>query len=670
MTSVPSATVNNLGALQRFLKSLGSPPAGFVRVYRGQTRAYTTAFDRSPLLLPAGARDGYKRAWDPGYERLVFTYVADYGFYEDRGDWKNAIVWMPALLQHYGHGSFFLDVSSDLLISLWFSIHQYTEQSIDLPVMAGNQYTINRRIRMASYVAISNDVKEYSPVLYVLDVPRWNGRGALSRGQLVDLLALREGQALAPLASRLRVQSASLIYAFDPVHDRRNLADAVRAIVSLEPEFVSDPPPELKRRTLEIFPAPADDRLYKVLLNIPQRLCTGPVRVEHPLSIQMFIDGGSVHQSHEPANIISPVLFYQAVFSLLGTSRLKDFSGTVPHGHDIRNAVPVLLETSFLSNMPGTNLDGWIESTLPFGIADRLADRATSSIYIEFSSLDVYQDALQGHGIILRGVWVIREHPHYIITLFGQDNLQQPELAAAEFEYDGVRGKFEITKLRPWSIDRPVDEISRRCLFSALTLLRDLSPGYKPPALYGISVEGFMSVRSIFEPQMAFATVERVGDIAYLVPHERDGGIYRGLRFEFDAAAEEWDEGAIMTELDQYFKYVRESYYSWYLGEALCAFHLDQGRFQRMIEIANASINAIGGCGFPGMDTELQCMRAWALFYSGETRAACQSLVKAWHELQSQAKGRDMPKEKAARIMQIYAALGCSGITGDVIGRE
>ena len=120
MTNVGYASVRDLGSLERFLASLGPPAAGLVRVYRGQTRAYTAGPDRSPLLLPAGARDGYQKAWDPGYERLVFTYVADCGFYEARGDWKNAIVWMPALLQHYGHGSFFLDVSSDFLIGLWF----------------------------------------------------------------------------------------------------------------------------------------------------------------------------------------------------------------------------------------------------------------------------------------------------------------------------------------------------------------------------------------------------------------------------------------------------------------------------------------------------------------------------------------------------------------------
>src|SRR5262249_26178259 len=155
------------------------------------------------------------------YERLVFKYVADCGFYKERGDSKNVIVWMPALLQHYGHGSFFLDVSSDLLTALWFSTHKYAEHGIESPINVGKQYTISRRIRIATYSdAVPN---ETSPVLYVFDVPRWDGRDPVERGLLIDLLELSEGQYLAALAARLRVQSASLIYAFDPVHDRRNL---------------------------------------------------------------------------------------------------------------------------------------------------------------------------------------------------------------------------------------------------------------------------------------------------------------------------------------------------------------------------------------------------------------------------------------------------------------
>lgn len=662
MNKVAYASVSDLSALEHFLTSLRPPAEGLFRVYRGQTRAYTNGPDHAHLVLPTGARGGYQKAWDPGYERLVFKYVADCGFYKERGDSRNAIIWMPALLQHYGHGSFFLDVSSDLLTALWFSTHKYAEQWIESPINVGKQHTINRRIRIATYSdAVPN---ETSAVLYVFDVPRWDGRGLVERGLLVDLLKLSEGQYLAALAARLRVQSASLIYAFDPVHDRRNLSDAIRAIVTLEPVFMYSLPPQLKRSTSEVFPPPGEDQLYSALMNIPQRLCVQPLRLEHPLSVQLYRDdGGAETQTNlGPVSICSPVLFHQA---LLGSSEAAQLTNGGCRGHDITTALPILLETSFLINMPQTDLGGWIESTLPFGIAERMADRSAASVYIELSSLDVCRDWLYGQGVTLRGIWLIREHPHYTIVLCGQVGLQAPKFGVSKFQYDSVRGVFELVSSEPWSSVRAFD--AKLALLATLTLLRDLSPGYRPPALYGLGMEGFMQVRSIFEPQLAIATIEKLADVLYIVPRTLDGDLYKGLRFTFDTK-KSWDEERIMTDLDGYFDHVREPFYSWYLGEALCSFHLAHSRFDRVIEIANASIAAISGLrsslNIPGMVTELQCMRAWALFQSGQRRSACQSLAEARQELQKRSADGDIDKDKLARIEQIYASLGCSAVIG------
>lgn len=114
--------VGSMGELYYVLEGLGPPMPETKRVFRGQTRQYLRTTGH-PSLLPAASRPGFNRTLDPGWTFTASVLASALQLPQGGGS-NDTFVWVPALLQHYGFGSYYLDVSADPLVALWFSLHR------------------------------------------------------------------------------------------------------------------------------------------------------------------------------------------------------------------------------------------------------------------------------------------------------------------------------------------------------------------------------------------------------------------------------------------------------------------------------------------------------------------------------------------------------------------
>ena len=124
-------TAQSFSELVEILKKLPEPADGCVRVYRGQTREYLDK-NGDPKLLPALYRRGGQHMYDPSWLGTMTLFVAQKALSVIGVDYASAQLWAPALVQHYGPGSHYLDVTRDIEVALWFSLHKYHELWIGL----------------------------------------------------------------------------------------------------------------------------------------------------------------------------------------------------------------------------------------------------------------------------------------------------------------------------------------------------------------------------------------------------------------------------------------------------------------------------------------------------------------------------------------------------------
>jgi hypothetical protein len=239
-----------------------APAPGRVRVFRGQTRRYRN--EGHDVLIAARHRR------EPAYispDWVAAARAAIFGpLIPIRIPREYEETWLPAVLQHYGPGSFYLDVTGDLRIAMWFALNSFrSHQSEERFFISGATYSVT--VRWSWYQPVEFPFKEsYEPVDYVFDVLRWPGLGQPSHGDLVAVSDLSDGQRLLHRASRLERQSACLLYASPDAFFGPDLAPQTRARICLTRDFR-----ELVSmfRIGDLFPAPSDDPCYSALLAVP-----------------------------------------------------------------------------------------------------------------------------------------------------------------------------------------------------------------------------------------------------------------------------------------------------------------------------------------------------------------------------------------------------------------
>ena len=275
------------------VRALGPPAPGNRRVFRGQNRAWLSA-DGTHQITPALSRTAapeYDPAWLARMTQFLHTAAGDKS---DGVPIEFALVWSPALIQQYGPGSFFVDVTFDLPTALWFALHKWHADRRLAHVGTSLTGVYNRAMPVAWYVPLDRVPPGAAPpVVYVFDLPEWDGVVIPRGGAVVDPLKSPLKQWVGDVATRLRAQHAALLHAHPVLTDSRDVGPLVRCAIELSPEFDRASVPGLDRPTSEIFPMPADDRFYQELLALPASFQFSPARLEHPLNVVLVLRGAS-----------------------------------------------------------------------------------------------------------------------------------------------------------------------------------------------------------------------------------------------------------------------------------------------------------------------------------------------------------------------------------------
>lgn len=558
--------VHSVAGLRAALDSMGRPSAGRVRVFRGQTREYKDK-DGEPLLLPSLSRRSGAPMYDPAWLGAMMSYVAVGGEADLARDFVTLRVWAPALVQHYGPGSHYLDVSHDLDVALWFATHDYIERWF---MVEGNP---REQLPDAQYaVAWSSDVDpaiaradQGGPIIYVFDIEPWDGRGLPNFGQLVDLLALEPIRHLLDNASRLNAQSAALLFAEASAGEDSGLRSKVAGRIYLAADFDLGEVADLKW-VGDIYPGPGADPLYKALLEFPAYLQFEPLRLEQPLAIPFQLtrelpfgnspnvgdlggdgtyarpkrlkfglrSGPDLHVVAQVQDYLSlghhmePPLLHAWLLENGGDLREAELGGK---RFRLEDALPLFLESPLWKFMPGVSsprdLGMWIQSALPHGIADAIGGRSTASAYVEMCPLDIFQPGHQpGSQDLMRAIWVVRDALDYAVVVFrkGQDVYS----FCVRYRYNPESGSFERQDLRGGNgADATLAGVfasTLKALFVTLTVLRDLSPGYKPPPSFSLMVGDQYLPMPLLEPQLA--KPRQAPASPYVVPKALDGSRY------------------------------------------------------------------------------------------------------------------------------------------------
>ena len=462
MDTPPEYYVDNMRDLNHVLSTIGPPARGTQRVFRGQTREYLRE-DGRPLLGPSASRSAFRETLDPGWTYVSTILAAALSLPQGLGS-NDTFVWVPALLQHYGFGSRYVDVSADPVVALWFALHKRHEHVLERNILLDKSMALPEHSTVAWYSPLSTDhISEALPVLYVFDAKRWNPDSLLpNQGDLVDLFSRECPLSLSGTATRLRAQKACLLFCVN--HDtarswKRLDADnqdiffAVRAVIRLRNGIVRTPPGEVTHSVHTLFPDAASDPMLRVLTELPHRMLCGPIRLETALALPRYVEASSAEaaidsetETLQPLDTphLDPILFLHRLVQ--DDSSLESDAVALRLGgreYHVSDALPVALETALWGVSPQIE-SGWIQAVLPLCIADKIAGYFTDNVYVELSSADM---AFRGTGFIPRGIWLIRQNQNYIVTSFGTGP-GSLAYVRVHFQYERGTGRFVQTEFQ------------------------------------------------------------------------------------------------------------------------------------------------------------------------------------------------------------------------------
>ncbi|MEO7142727.1 MAG: FRG domain-containing protein [Bryobacteraceae bacterium] len=607
--------------LSAFLKGLPAPASGSVRLYRGQTRGYTNATTSRPSLLPALVRPDSAGVYDPAWLVSVQMYIgSQLGLNNDLpADVIN--VWAPALLQHYGPGSRFLDVTADFDVALWFAFHEHHETWIALPTRASPKFAMERWFLMAWHTEVTA-ASSLAPVLYVLDAPIWDGSELPRHGEAVDLRALPAGKRLSDTAMRLVRQRASLMFAGAAEDGGPDLGSRVVAAIDLTPDF--DDAAMRSRTVAEVFPPPGADPFYSALLGVPALHRFNPLRMQHALDVPCYLNGNERVWEAKEVTVSSGtgersaplrLAFPNTPTTIAGLEEAGEYVAAGasmepaflhPHlldewahiaGGQFEESVPLLLEGPVMTFLPGVEDElgrgSWLESALPGRIADRIGGRPTADVYVECSPLDVWYPGSADSRIAVLAARLVREAGKYTTTIF----LTSPEGVfshAEEFRFNGERGCFDAARTPPPGLEW-LQARTLKALFTVLTVLRDASPGFKPPAVFSRMSRapgGWFEFLpgTLLEPQLAIA--EPVAGTPYFLVRSRSGGVYARASGQDGLASNPQDPMLEIAALGTFAAEVREPSYVVLVNLALAEKRARRGDFDLTSSAAAAAANA------------------------------------------------------------------------------
>ncbi len=226
-------------------------------VFRGQVKDYplVPSMRRGRGKNPSpGCIPWLTANWDVCARRLVSRFKKS----------QPAFAEAQAVMQHYGYRSFFVDVTSNPEVALWFALHQFRSENTPLHVDS----QLRSAVFQWSQYALCR-----TGFLYVLSVPNDN-----SKNQYVNLI-----DTMPSSAARIHRQNAGAIFCSSKLE---SIDDCIIAKL----EVIDDDWFRNSKRNLkftELFPPPSIDIFYRSLCTTPYFIsletAMNNIGVGHPL---------------------------------------------------------------------------------------------------------------------------------------------------------------------------------------------------------------------------------------------------------------------------------------------------------------------------------------------------------------------------------------------------
>jgi len=492
------------------ITALSPPPVGFTRVFRGQT-------GNLGKMLPSGLRD--KRLRNEEILRRYCHILADdlLGQLAERHDSDDLYIWAfwaHAIVQHYGPGSKFLDVTRSLDVALWFALHALenvsTHHIIGPPGHANPGRDITTTMPWVRYQPWTG-----APGwLYVFDVPEGGSQPHPSHGALLDLADAPPAFAS---SARIRAQAGCLLVADSTINGGDLSARyACAPLPVMWPP--TDAPETVSAPTEALFPVPSQDPWYERLLGIPLVCQLDPATRRVVLERAVPVSIHRPEDPHQIADIARRIIAVEPV--RLFPTAIREFSaavaGSLPAWATtarLENATPIMLESPLIFATPPVDSVSWNQGLLSGELPDIVdvfdatedvpAGAVTvTNVFIEFSPLErAGWERVERPGVdmeILRAVWLVRDGTRAVMYRFSQawPDGHVSVLGPLPIAFDPITARFGIETTHGISdlVDSDAFHPVAKPLFLALTLLRELSPVVKAspiPELVAKSKDGW-----------------------------------------------------------------------------------------------------------------------------------------------------------------------------------
>src|SRR5471032_204027 len=662
MPTVPVRAAQSFSELAKFLGEMPEPKSGHIRVYRGQTKGHLDKSGR-PSLVPTLHRKTGGHWYDPRWLATMSLFVARRVLPQVGIDYAVAQLWAPALVQHYGPGSHYLDVTRDIEVALWFAMNVYRESWLALKE-GKDVETIRDHYNLVAWFTKASADPDCAPIIYAFDVEVWDGIAWPEHGQLVELLASEPGRKLAQKAPRMHRQQAALIYS-DPHHiDGPNLDDKLVAAFNLTMPFNLGGAKTAKKSVEHLFPPAHKDELYKSLIAYPSYSMFEPLRLEQPIPVSLVlsrklnVDGSwnvrvlpkSGKGSHsDPLRLKftrSPFSAGSQLFRYLSLTRHITPSPLYAwllagnpepielssEAFRLEDALVLMPETPLWTTTASVEdtaagLGMWLQPELPIGIAREIAGRSTDNVYVEICPLDFGEPGESTEKDLLRAVWVVKAGDDYAVTLVRRG---PPGTYAVTVRYQYDQGTGIFNRRGPSTLDGAAKIFAADALKALLLtrmLLKDLSPGNKPPALYFMLVDGKnYAPHPLLQGQLA--TPHLVAGTNYVIPKALDGSPYlRASGSPIDTPSLPADPEEAFKELQRFFPVIKSRDYLAWVGESLAEMYAHRENFDDALKVVLTAFEAASAGNSEVMMARLQILKGKILAAMGHLAEAGGALL-------------------------------------------
>ena len=461
--------------IDQWLASLLTPAEGYVRVYRGQSRDHGS-------LIPSA----YRR--DERDDRLLRIFVQQQASSlmkeseEQHGDLQSWFVWTRAIAQHYGVGSEFLDVTTDIDVALWFALHETRV------VQGTGLWGAPGPPEPSTDYLLSYPFTKFEPnstgqgTLYALDLPSWQ-RGKVGHGDLIDL-------ATAPTAFtnlRMQAQCGGLVGA-DREQSSGDLTAFVVGQTSIAPSIEGS---WQATEASDLFPDVTRDDWLRHFVSIPM-VYTADQSDQLMLTLALPIELHLTSQEAFRAITDHFILLAAPLFAVRLRSAIDEKASWVLFDSMSSDVASILLAEPVFLMTPEIDSGLWNESIL----LDRLPTTALvigslaeegglidlTKLFLEFSVLEYgLWTELESSGetyTICRGVYLERKDAEFLVWFFYQEIPSGPDRCIGPFEiaFDDEERCFKLKTNDGFSREALTDLVPLHKRFLvALTVMRDLS---------------------------------------------------------------------------------------------------------------------------------------------------------------------------------------------------